>query len=81
MSKKAYEPGRKVAGLYDFTSLCNEGRLFIKNQHQFDPTYYDRHPRALQAQTAGFMKVQQFWVILLLIERGELYVAEKIKES
>lgn len=79
-SRKLYEKGRVVEDLYDFCRLCAMDARFIKDEmdHPFDEDFFKRHPRAKQAQTAMFMRSQQFWYIKNLIDKKRLFVADRI---
>ena len=79
MSKKMYKKGRLVVDMLDFGALVAQDARFIKD----DPSlkvFEQRHPRMSQAQTAGFMRAQQYWVIERLVANHYLYVAERIAE-
>ena len=82
MSKKMYKKGRVVVDMIDFAALLQQDARFIKDERgglsYGTDDYYKRHPRALQAQTSWFMRVQQYWYIDRLIRRHALFVAEKI---
>ena len=82
MSKKMYKKGRVVVDMIDFAALLQQDARFIKDERgglsYGTDDYYKRHPRALQAQTASFLRSQQYWVVDRLISKHYLFVAEKI---
>jgi hypothetical protein len=80
-SRAKYMKGRPVDGIMDFISLLCAEALFIKDEPIRDPEYFLRHPRGKQAQSSAFMKAQQFWYVLRLIDARWLFVAEPIDKE